>query len=136
MVKETFFCSKIWRSPKTLRWRTLIFITLNISWCWKQRRKASCAGISKESWVKAVLWQGWRSTQLRISTEQALTIIGGTISGYPSKSNIQDDGSLFTKDRLLFFRKQGAHQHYQQPQKKQWVPNHQWKKNKKEEKEK
>ena len=27
-----------------------------------------------------------------------LTIIGGTISGYPSKSNIQDVGSLFAKE--------------------------------------
>ena len=32
-----------------------------------------------------------------------LTIIGGTISGHPSKSNIQDDGSRFTKDRNVVF---------------------------------
>ena len=29
-----------------------------------------------------------------------LTIIGDTISGYPSKSNLQDDGSLFTNETM------------------------------------
>ena len=80
-------------------------------------QKALCAGILKKSWKKNspmtrmkihFSFHSDRASDINGTKDLfpvgPLTIIGGTISGHLSKSNIQVNGSLFTKGCNVVFQ--------------------------------